>query len=112
LAAQICWAGLGRSTFPYPAATTNVISSAKDPIFCCSATCHRRRINISIVLAGQKLGIKEVDDAIWLVSFMHCDLGYIDLEQRAVRTIGNPFGTRLSPTSWAQSVTHVSGPDE
>ena len=24
--------------------------------------------------------IKEVDDAIWLVSFMHHDLGYIDLE--------------------------------
>jgi hypothetical protein len=29
------------------------------------------------VLAGQKLGIREVDDGIWLVSFMHYDLGYI-----------------------------------
>ena len=26
------------------------------------------------MLAGQKLGIKEVDDGIWLVSFMHYDL--------------------------------------
>ena len=30
---------------------------------------HRKRINISTVLAGQKLGVKEVDDGIWLVSF-------------------------------------------
>lgn len=58
-----------------------------------------KRINISIVLAGQRLGIKEVDDGIWLVSFMHYDLGYIDLEQRTLQTIDNPFGTRLSPMS-------------
>ena len=45
------------------------------------------------------LGIKEVDDAIWLVSFMHYDLGYIDLEQKTLQTIDNPFGTRLSPMS-------------
>ena len=60
---------------------------------------HRKKINISTVLAGQKLGIKEVDDGIWLVSFMHCDLGYVDLEQRTLQTIDNPFGTRLSPMS-------------
>ena len=59
----------------------------------------RKKINISIVLAGQKLGIKEVDDGIWLVSFMHYDLGYIDLEQRTLQTIDNPFGTKLSPMS-------------
>jgi transposase len=35
----------------------------------------------------------------WLVSFMHYDLGYIDLEQRTLQTIDNPFGTRLSPMS-------------
>ena len=59
----------------------------------------RKKSNISTVLAGQKLGIKEVDDGIWLVSFMHYDLGYIDLEQRTLQTIDNPFGTRLSPMS-------------
>jgi hypothetical protein len=46
-------------------------------------------------LGGQKLGIKEVDDGIWLVSFMTCDLGYIDLEQKTLQTIGNPFGPSL-----------------
>ena len=38
----------------------------------------RKKINVSTVLAGQRLGIKEVDDGIWLVSFMRYDLGYID----------------------------------
>ena len=60
---------------------------------------HRKKINISTVLAGQKVGLKEADDGIWLVSFMHYDLGYIDLEQRTLQPIDNPFGTRLSPMS-------------
>jgi hypothetical protein len=66
----------------------------------CGRICmHRKKINVSTVLAGQRLGIKEVDDGIWLLSFMHYDLGYIDLEQRTLQTIDNPFGTRLSPMS-------------
>jgi len=52
-----------------------------------------------------------VDDGIWLVSLMQHDLGYIDLEQKTLQTIDNPFGTRVSPMSWAQSVTYVSGSD-
>ncbi len=59
----------------------------------------RKRINISTVLAGQRLGIKEVDEGIWLVSFMHYDLGYFDLEQKTLQPLDNPFGTRLSPMS-------------
>ena len=31
---------------------------------------HRKRVNLSTVLAGQRLGIKEVDNGIWIVSFM------------------------------------------
>ncbi len=66
----------------------------------CGRICmHRKKINVSTVLAGQRLGITEVDDGIWLVTFMHYDLGYIDLEQRTLQTIDNPFGTRLSPMS-------------
>ncbi len=66
----------------------------------CGRICmHRKKINISTVMAGQRLGIKEVDEGIWLVTFMHYDLGYIDLEQRTLQTIDNPFGSRLSPMS-------------
>jgi hypothetical protein len=60
---------------------------------------HRKKISISTVLAGLRLGIKEVDEGIWLVSFMHYDLGYIDLEQKTLQTLDNPFGARLSPMS-------------
>jgi transposase len=65
----------------------------------CGRLCLHRKINVSTVLAGQKLGIKEVDDGIWLVSFMHYDLGYFDLEQKTLQPLDNPFGTRLSPMS-------------
>jgi hypothetical protein len=37
------------------------------------------------VLAGQKPGIKEADDGIWLASFMQYDLGYFDLEQKTMQ---------------------------
>jgi transposase-like protein len=38
----------------------------------CGRICmHRKRISLSHVLAGQRLGIKEVDEGIWIVSFMH-----------------------------------------
>jgi transposase InsO family protein len=66
----------------------------------CGRIClYRKKINISSVLAGQRLGIKEVDEGIWLVTFMHYDLGYFDLEQKTLQTLDNPFGTRLSPMS-------------
>jgi transposase InsO family protein len=66
----------------------------------CGRLClHRKKINISTVLAGQRLGIKEVDEDIWLVSFMHYDLGYFDLEQRTLQPLENPFGPQLVPAT-------------
>lgn len=66
----------------------------------CGRICmHRKKINISTVMAGQRLGIKEVDDAIWLVSFMAYDLGYIDLEQKTLQPIANPFSANVLPMS-------------
>jgi hypothetical protein len=66
----------------------------------CGRIClNRKKINVSTVLAGHTLGIKEVDEGIWLVSFMHYDLGYFDLEQKTLQPLDNPFGPRLSPMS-------------
>jgi transposase InsO family protein len=66
----------------------------------CGRICmHSKKINISTVMAGQRLGIKEVDDGIWLVSFITYDLGYIDLEQKTLQPIDNPFGPIVSPMS-------------
>jgi hypothetical protein len=75
--------------------TTAASSSQPEEVSACTA----RGINISTVLAGQTLGIKEIDEGIWLVSFMHYDLGYFDLEQKTLQPLDNPFGPRLSPMS-------------
>lgn len=41
---------------------------------------------------ARPLASKEVDDGIWLVSFMDYDLGYIDLEEKTSQPLENPFG--------------------
>ena len=84
----------GLPELTYPLHDRDVLITA------CGRLClHRKRITISTVLAGQKPGIKEVDDGIWLASFMHYDLGYFDLEQKTLQPLDNPFGPRLSPMS-------------
>ena len=84
----------GLPELEYPFHDRDVIVTA------CGRIClHRKKINISTVLAGQRLGIREVDEGIWLVTFIDYDLGYIDLEQRTLQPIDNPFGPRLSPMS-------------
>jgi hypothetical protein len=53
-------------------------------------TCPRKlRTVAAIVVQGSRRGI-------WLVSFMHDDLGYIDLEQKSLQLLDGP---RLSPMS-------------
>ncbi len=51
----------------------------------------RRKINLSTVFAGQFVGIREVDDQIWQVSFMDYDLGYFDKERDRVEPGPSPF---------------------
>jgi hypothetical protein len=76
------------------------LSSHSSIVTACGRIClHRKKINLSTVFAGQTLGIKEIDEGIWLVSFMHYDLGYFDLEQKTLQPLDNPFGPRLSPIS-------------
>jgi len=66
----------------------------------CGRICfQRRKINLSLVFAGQKVGIKQVSDRIWLVSFMDYDLGYFDDEECRLEPLANPFGPKLLPMS-------------
>jgi len=60
----------------------------------CRLSGFRKKINLSKRLAGQVVGIKEVE-GIWLVSFMQYDLGYIDLEERILQPLENPFGPKV-----------------
>lgn len=84
--------GLPEPNYPFHDRTVNVTS--------CGRLCiYRKKINLSVTLAGQAVGIKEVDPGIWLVSFMHYDLGYIDLEEKTLQPLENPFGSKVSPMS-------------
>src|SRR6201988_1220868 len=66
----------------------------------CGRICfNRQKINLSQVFAGQTVGIKQTDEHIWLVSFMHYDLGYFDDETCRLEPLQNPFGAKVLPMS-------------
>ena len=51
----------------------------------------RHKINFSTVFAGQNVGVKQVSDQIWMVSFMNYDLGFFDNETCRLEPVDNPF---------------------
>jgi hypothetical protein len=62
----------------------------------CGRICfNRQKINLSTVFAGQKVGIKQVSEEIWLVTFMDYDLGYFDHEACRLEPLDNPFGPKV-----------------
>jgi putative transposase len=66
----------------------------------CGRICfNRQKINLSQVFAGQNVGIKQVSDEIWLVTFMDYDLGYFDDETCRLEPVENPFGPKVLPMS-------------
>jgi putative transposase len=58
---------------------------------------NRRKINVSQVFAGQRVGVKQVSEHVWLVTFMEYDLGYFDDETCRFGPIDNPFGRNCYP---------------
>ena len=84
--------GIPEPHYPFHDRTVNVTS--------CGRLClYRKKINLSLSLAGQAVGVKEVESGIWLVSFMDYDLGYIDLEEKTLQPLENPFGPKVLPMS-------------
>ena len=59
----------------------------------------RRKINLSKVFAGQNVGVKEISDRIWLVTFMQYDLGFFDHETCRLESAENPFAAKVLPMS-------------
>ena len=89
---------LGPADLDYPLHDRDVRVTACGPI-----CLNRKKINISTILAGQRVGI---DERIWLVTSIN------DLKQKILQPNDNPLGPRVSsPMSWVRSVTHLSGPD-
>ena len=82
--------GLEELTYPFHDQTIMVTG--------CGRICFRgRKVNLSHVFAGQSLGITQVGERIWLVTFMHYDLGYFDDETCRLEPIENPFGPKVLP---------------
>ena len=80
--------GIAELCYPFHDRTVLVTHCGRICIF-------KKKINLSTSLAGQAVGIKEVDDGIWLVTFMDYDLGYIDLEEKTLQPLNNPFGPKV-----------------
>jgi hypothetical protein len=84
--------GIPEPHHPFHDRTVNVTS--------CGRLClYRKKINLGTSLASQPVGVKEVDHGIWLISFTDYDLGNIDLKEKTLQPLENPFGPKVSPMS-------------
>jgi putative transposase len=84
--------GLPDLEYPFHDRTITVTS--------CGRIClGRRKINLSRAFAGQAVGIREIAEKIWLVTFMHYDLGFFDHETGRVECAPNPFRAQVLPMS-------------
>lgn len=57
----------------------------------------KRKINLSQAFADQTVGVTEISENIWLVSFMDYDLGFFDHDSGRVECAENPFGAKVLP---------------
>ncbi len=84
--------GLEDLTYPFHDDTFTVTQ--------CGRICFRgRKVNLSHVFAGQNVGVTQVGEHVWLVTFMRYDLGYFDDETCRLEPIENPFGPKVLPMS-------------
>ena len=58
-----------------------------------------------------KVGVIQVSDRTWLVSFVHYELGYFDDRTSKLEPIDNPFAAKVLPMSSEKSATHDNGID-
>jgi putative transposase len=84
--------GLEELTYPFHDGTFTVTQ--------CGRICFKgRKVNLSHVFAGQNVGVTQLGERIWLVTFMRYDLGYFDDETCRLEPIQNPFAPKLLPMS-------------
>ena len=86
------YAGLPALEYPFHDRTLTVTQCGR----LCFGT---RKINLSAALAGQAVGVKEVAEQIWIISFMHYDLGFFDHQSGRVERAPNPFNAKVLPMS-------------
>ncbi len=57
------------------------------------------KVSVSSSFAGQDVGIKEVEDGIWVVTFLDYDLGYFDENNSRIEPVDDPFDKKVLPMS-------------
>ncbi len=71
--------GLPELDYPFHDRTVTITS--------CGRICMgKMKVHLSTVFAGQNVGVKQVEDNIWMVSFMQYDLAFFDHETKKNRT--------------------------
>jgi len=84
--------GLQELTYPFHDKTFTVTQ--------CARICFNgQKVNLSHVFAGQNVGVTQVGERVWLVTFMRYDLGYFDDETCRLEPIDNPFTPKVLPMS-------------
>jgi putative transposase len=62
----------------------------------CGRLCiDRKKISLSKALAGQTVGVKEISESVWLVTFIHYDLGFFDQESSHFECAPKPFDAKV-----------------
>ena len=86
------YTGLPELEYPFHDRTVTVTQCGR----LCFGT---RKINLSAAFAGQCVGVKEVAEKVWMISFMHYDLGFFDHQSNRVECAPNPFDAKVLPMS-------------
>src|SRR5215475_12618843 len=95
--------GLEELTYPFHDATFTVTH--------CGRICFKgRKVNLSQVFAGQNVGVTQVGERIWLVTFMQYDLGYFaDVVRDVTHVLGinfhpcDPNGPEIGSSGWTRT---------
>ncbi len=48
-----------------------------------------------LVTKFNAVGLRQIEDDVWLVSFMDYDMAYFDMESHQVSALVNPFGPKV-----------------
>ena len=84
------YSGIQPLEYPMHDKTVNVT-------FCGRICIEKKKINLSRVFAGHSIGLKQISDETWLVTFIDYDLGYFDTESSNFEPLPNPFGPKVLP---------------
>lgn len=86
------YTGLAELEYPFHDRTVAVTQ--------CGRPCFgNRKISLSAAFSGQLVGVKAVAELIWMISFMHYDIGFFDHQSDRVECAPNPFDAKVLPMS-------------